>query len=145
MESVDRLLALRKLLDGANYAYYVDADPLMPDSTYDKLLRELIELEKSHPEQFDKASPSQRVGGEPISGFESVAHRIPMQSIDNTYTLEDIQGWYERMCDLLGDPPTCTCDPKIDGVAISLRYEDGMLVQGVRRGVGERGDDVTVQ
>ena len=145
MESADRIPELRKLLDGANYAYYVDADPLMPDSEYDKLLRELIDLEETHPEHFDKTSPSQRVGGEPISAFESVAHRIPMQSIDNTYTVEDICGWYDRMCDLLSEPPICTCDPKIDGVAISLRYEDGVLLQAITRGDGERGDDVTAQ
>ena len=140
-----RILELRKLLDEANYAYYVDADPLMADSGYDKLLRELVELEQVNPSCFDPASPSQRVGGEPISGFESVVHKVPMQSIDNTYTLGDLHTWHERMCDSLGSPPVCTCDPKIDGVAISLRYVNGLLVQAVTRGDGERGDDVTVQ
>jgi len=145
MEALDRILHVRNLLEGANYAYYVDADPLMPDSTYDELLRELIELEQAHPECFDSTSPSQRVGGEPISGFESVPHTIPMQSIDNTYTLSDLETWYERISTILGKPPVCTCDPKIDGVAISLRYESGILRQAVTRGDGERGDDVTAQ
>ena len=140
-----RILELRKLLDEANYAYYVDADPLMADSRYDKLLRELVELEQANPACFDPASPSQRVGGEPIAGFESVVHIVPMQSIDNTYTLSDLHTWHERMCDFLGNPPVCTCDPKIDGVAISLRYANGLLVQAVTRGDGERGDDVTAQ
>ena len=140
-----RILELRKLLDEANYAYYVDADPLMADSMYDKLLRELVELEQANPSCFDPASPSQRVGGEPIAGFESVVHKVQMQSIDNTYTLSDLHTWHERMCDFLGDPPVCTCDPKIDGVAISLRYVNGLLVQAVTRGDGERGDDVTAQ
>ena len=138
-------MELRKLLNDANYAYYVDAEPFMPDLEYDELLHELIKLEKNNPECFDPASPSQRVGGEAISGFDSVAHRIPMQSIDNTYTLSDLQSWYERICVLFGEQPICTCDPKIDGVAISLRYENGFLVQAVTRGDGERGDDVTEQ
>ena len=141
----DRILELRKLLDGANYAYYVDADPMMLDSQYDELLRELVQLEEANPEFFDPTSPTQRVGGEPISAFESVPHRIPMQSIDNTYTISDLQSWYERMCELLNEPPVCMCDPKIDGVAISLRYQEGVLIQAVTRGDGERGDDVTEQ
>jgi DNA ligase (NAD+) len=142
MSARDQIMELRKLLNDANYAYYVDAEPFMPDLEYDELLHELIKLEKNNPECFD---PAQRVGGEAISGFDSVAHRIPMQSIDNTYTLSDLQSWYERICVLFGEQPICTCDPKIDGVAISLRYENGFLVQAVTRGDGERGDDVTEQ
>jgi DNA ligase (NAD+) len=145
MDPLDQILQLRKLLDRANYAYYVDAEPLMSDSEYDKLLRELIELEHLHPEHYDSTSPALRIGGEPLSGFESVVHQVPMQSIDNTYTLSDLQSWYERMGEFLGAPPVCTCDPKIDGVAISLRYVEGILVQAVTRGDGERGDDVTPQ
>jgi DNA ligase (NAD+) len=117
----------------------------MADSQYDILLRELVELEQANPDCFDPSSPSQRIGGEPILGFQNVAHSIPMLSIDNTYTIGDLQSWFERICDLLGAPPVCTCDPKIDGVAISLRYENGLLVQAVTRGDGQRGDDVTAQ
>ena len=145
MEAHDRIIELRKLLDEANYAYFVDADPIMADSQYDILLRELVELEQANPDCFDPSSPSQRIGGEPILGFQNVAHSIPMLSIDNTYTIGDLQSWFERICDLLGEPPVCTCDPKIDGVAISLRYENGNLVQAVTRGDGQRGDDVTAQ
>ena len=143
--SRDRIYALRTLLDDANYAYYVDADPLMADSQYDLLLRELITLEQDNPKFYDISSPSQRIGGEPISAFESVPHALPMQSIDNTYTIGDLETWYERMKEILGGDPVCTCDPKIDGVAISLRYENGLLTQAVTRGDGERGDDVTTQ
>ena len=140
-----RILELRKLLDEANYAYFVDADPLMPDSQYDELLRELVDLEAKNPDLFDPSSPSQRVGGAPVSGFESAVHSVPMQSIDNTYTIGDLENWYARVAELLGTTPDCTCDPKIDGVAISLRYEKGILVKAVTRGDGERGDDVTQQ
>jgi DNA ligase (NAD+) len=141
MNVQSRIQELRALLDQANFAYYVDAMPTMADSEYDALLHELISLEKEHPECFDENSPTQRVGGEPISGFETVQHVLPMQSISNTYTIGDLQDWYEKF----GEEVTCTCDPKIDGVAISLRYEKGLLVSGVTRGDGERGDDVTAQ
>lgn len=141
MTTQSRILELRALLEQANFAYYVDTMPTMADSEYDGLLVELVCLEKKHPEFFDVNSPSQRVGGEPISGFETVQHVLPMQSIDNTYTLADLVLWHEK----LGSKIACTCDPKIDGVAISLRYENGILVSGVTRGDGERGDDVTAQ
>ena len=118
MTTQSRILELRALLEQANFAYYVDAMPTMADSEYDGLLVELVFLEKKHPEFFDVNSPSQRVGGEPISGFETVQHVLPMQSIDNTYTLADLILWHEK----LGSKIACTCDPKIDGVAISLRF-----------------------
>ena len=141
MSQKEKIQALRDLLEQANFAYYVDAMPIMADSEYDSLIKELIALEKKHPEFFDSNSPSQRVGGEPIDGFVTVSHKVPMQSIDNTYTIEDLQSWYTK----LGEQLECTCDPKIDGVAISLRYENGLLVSAITRGDGEQGDDVTAQ
>jgi DNA ligase (NAD+) len=141
MCSKNRIHILRKLLEQANYDYYIQAMPTIADSEYDKLLAELLILELANPELFDASSPTQRVGGEPISGFESVMHIVPMQSIDNTYTIEDLMHWHKK----LGSAVACTCDPKIDGVAISLRYENGILVSGITRGDGERGDDVTAQ
>lgn len=141
MTAQSRIKELSKLLEQANFAYYVDAMPTMADSEYDGLLVELVSLEKKHPEFFDSNSPSQRIGGEPISGFETVPHVLPMQSIDNTYTAGDLKSWHDK----LGNAVACTCDPKIDGVAISLRYENGLLISGVTRGDGERGDDVTAQ
>jgi len=161
----DRIAELRELLNRANRAYYVDASPIMPDREFDRLLDELAELEARHPELDDPASPTRRVGGEPIESFRSVPHAVPMLSIDNTYyltvasvppeqrdkkplTLED---WYQRMVkELAQQQPEqqepdlrFACDPKIDGVAVSLRYEDGLLVQAVTRGDGRTGDDVT--
>ena len=150
-----RIRELRELLDRANRAYYVDADPIMSDRDYDELLHELIELEGQHPDLHDPNSPSQRVGGEPVEGFETVAHAVAMQSIDNTYSVDDLRAWHDRVVKGLGLEdagglfgPTdlaYTCDPKIDGVAISLRYEDGSLIRAVTRGDGTRGDDVTAQ
>ncbi|MCH8153068.1 MAG: NAD-dependent DNA ligase LigA [Planctomycetes bacterium] len=151
-----RILELRDLLDRANRAYFVHNEPMMTDSVYDALLRELVELENAHPELFDPDSPSQRVGGEPIKGFKTVRHRAPMMSIDNTYSIEDLHAWHERVLKGLkgetdegvsnGDGPLrFVCDPKIDGVAVSLRYQHGALAVAVTRGDGERGDDVTAQ
>lgn len=146
--SVDtrRIVELRALLDRANRAYYVDDRPVMSDSEFDELLRELQELEAAHPELHDPNSPAQRVGGQPIEGFRTVRHRVPMMSIDNTYSIEDLRAWHERVVKGLGDEaPQYVCDPKIDGVAVGLRYENGSLASAVSRGDGERGDDITVQ
>ncbi len=143
----DRISTLRALLDRANRAYYVDASPTMPDSEFDALLAELADLESRHPELADPTSPTVRVGGEPIEGFTTVRHARPMLSIDNTYSAEDVGDWWERMHRELGIDPDAAldlaCDPKIDGVAISLRYEGGTLTQALTRGDGVEGDDVT--
>lgn len=134
---------LRDLLDRANTAYYVDAQPLMADTEYDRLLAELAEFERHFPEFADAASPTQRIGGEPIEGFEQVAHTIAMQSIDNTYDIEGFLSWYRRCEKSSGRALVLVADPKIDGVAVSLRYEQGRLVRAVTRGDGAVGDDVT--
>ena len=139
-----RIDELRELLHRANRSYYVDASPFMADSEFDRLLAELAELESRHPECSDPESPTVRVGGSPVEGFETVEHRRRMMSIDNTYSTDDLAAWYERVLKGLEDqPPVLVCDPKIDGVAISLRYEAGRLVSAITRGDGERGDLVT--
>lgn len=164
----ERIEHLRDLLTRANRAYYTDASPIMPDAEFDRSLRELAELERDHPELDDPASPTRRVGGEPIKGFRTVAHAVPMMSIDNATTESEVRAWFDRvtrpekqapaaLAGLFdaevragvasdgGGPPgsTFVCDPKIDGVACSLRYEKGILVQALTRGDGARGDDVT--
>lgn len=133
----------RELLDRANAAYYVDAQPIMPDSEYDRLLSELARWEQERPDLDDPSSPTHRVGGAPIAGFESVRHSVAMQSIDNTYDIEGFLAWYARCEKALGTKPAMIADPKIDGVAVSLRYERGRLVSGVTRGDGVVGDLVT--
>lgn len=138
-----RIHELRELLDRANVAYYAENRPFMADSEFDALLAELAALEATHPELHDPASPTQRIGGAPVEGFEQAAHGVPMQSVDNTYSQEDFKAWYLRCQESLGRPPVVTCDPKIDGVAISLRWEAGVLASAVTRGDGQRGDVVT--
>lgn len=187
------------MLERANRAYYTEAEPIMSDREFDELLSELAGLERQHPELDDPNSPTRRVGGEPIEGFETREHAVPMLSIDNTYSREDIEAWWrsvwlelddrstrlrslrasieanrglpdataadlslagmskskrlERIRELLrereaegeraGFPGVFVGDPKIDGVAISLRYENGSLRHALTRGDGRRGDDVS--
>jgi DNA ligase (NAD+) len=138
-----RINELRELLHRANRAYYVDAAPFMADSEFDRLLAELGELESRHPELADPNSPTQRVGGGAAAGFTQVTHRVPMMSVDNTYSVDDLRAWWERCARALDHAFTAVADPKVDGVAISLRYEDGRLVEAATRGDGTVGDDVT--
>ena len=145
-----RVHELRELLTRANRAYYVDAAPIMPDLEFDRLLAELASLEAQHPELDDPASPTKRVGGEPIEGFTQVTHAVPMLSIDNSYDEAAVREWAARVAKGLGDAGLFggsdvrfVCDPKVDGVALSLRYENGRLVHAVTRGDGVTGDDVT--
>jgi DNA ligase (NAD+) len=139
-----RVEELRELLSRANVAYYVEAEPIMSDADYDARLAELARLESEHPELADPDSPTQRIGDALAGGFAQVRHAVPMLSIDNTYDLDGFRTWHERCAKSLGHEPTLVAEPKIDGVAISLRYEGGKLVRAVTRGDGTAGDDVTV-
>jgi len=126
-------------------AYYVEAQPLISDREYDQLYRKLLALEVAHPELRTQDSPSQRVGGEPIDGFKTVRHAMPMMSLDNTYSQEEVREFVERVQKLLpGEPLDWVVEPKADGIAISLRYEDGQFTVGATRGDGIAGDDVTI-
>ena len=141
-----RIAELRDLLTRANRAYYVDADPIMSDTEFDRLLDELATLEERHPELADPASPTVRVGGEPIEGFVTRKHAVPMMSIDNTYNEAEVRAWVDRVAKTLkgkAEADRFVCDPKVDGVAVSLRYEKGELAYALTRGDGTSGDDVT--
>ncbi len=125
-------------------AYYVLAKPTVSDAEYDRLYRELADLEKLHPELFTPDSPTQRVGGQPASEFKSLAHGVPMLSLDNTYSHEEVREFVGRVQKLLpGENLEWVVEPKIDGLAVNLRYEAGVLVAGATRGDGARGDDIT--
>lgn len=142
-----RIKELRVLLDRANRAYYIDASPIMPDAEFDRLLSELARLETQHPELADPDSPTRRVGGEPIEGFETRPHSRPMLSIDNTYSEDDLRAWHARIAKAVGnrtEAVTLLADAKIDGVAVSVRYEKGRLARALTRGDGVEGDDITV-
>lgn len=137
---------LREQLNLHNYRYYVLDDPEVPDSTYDRLMRELQALEQQYPQLVDPTSPTQRVGAQPLEGFGEVQHRIPMLSLDNAFSDEDMIDFDRRVRERLGgvEQVIYTAEPKLDGLAISLRYESGVLVQAATRGDGSRGEDVTL-
>ncbi len=125
-------------------AYYEEAQPLVSDEEYDRLYRGLVDLEQAHPELRTANSPSQRVGGAPLPHFTSVAHAIPMQSLDNTYSATELEAFVDRIQKALeAEKLGFVIEPKIDGVAVSIRYEKGKFVQGLTRGDGQKGDDIT--
>ncbi len=125
-------------------AYYQEAQPLISDQEYDRLYRELLDLETAHPELATSDSPSQRVGGEPLAHFTSVPHALPMQSLDNTYSATEMEAFYDRIQKTLdGEKLGFVIEPKVDGVAVSIRYEHGKMIQGLTRGDGQKGDDIT--
>jgi DNA ligase (NAD+) len=141
----ERVEELRQLLSKANYAYYVLDDPIMEDAVYDRLYRELQELESEHPELIAPDSPTQRVGEKPASQFNSVRHNIPLYSLENAFNLEEFAKWQERWQRVAPDVESFeyVCELKIDGSALALTYEDGVLVRGATRGDGITGEDIT--
>jgi DNA ligase (NAD+) len=139
-----RIDELRELIRHHEYKYYVENRPQISDFEFDKLMAALQTLEKNNPALITSDSPTQRVGGAPVEGFAVVEHRVPMQSIDNTYSADEIREFDARISRLLsGEPVEYIVELKIDGVAVSLWYEDGVFVQGATRGDGRRGDDIT--
>ena len=139
-----RIQELRTEIRRHERLYYVDAAPQVSDAEYDRLYRELVDLESAHPDLVTVDSPTRRVGGEPSADFPAVAHRVPMLSLDNTYSEEELRDFEGRIVRQLGAGPfDYVAELKIDGLSMALHYEDGVLVRGVTRGDGARGDDVT--
>ena len=134
---------LRRLLSHAAHAYYLLDAPELEDPVYDRLYRELLELEAAHPELITPDSPTQRVGGTPAAAFSSVEHRIPLLSLDNAFSSEELEAWYGRLLKVLDREPGTALpmvgELKIDGNALALSYENGLLVRAATRGDGERG------
>ena len=142
---MDRVARLRAEIARHNHAYYVLDNPTIPDAEYDKLFRQLQELELAYPELVTSDSPTQRVGGAPLAQFEPVRHAVPMLSINNGFSDDDIVNFDRRVREGLktADEVEYNCELKFDGLAISLRYEDGLLVQAATRGDGATGENVT--
>ncbi len=139
-----RIATLCQQLDEANYRYYVLDDPSLTDADYDRRLRELQALEAGHPELAQVDSPTQRVGSAPSGAFAPVRHALPMLSLGNAFTADEVADFVRRIEHKLDQPaPTFSAEPKLDGLAISLRYEHGRFVQGATRGDGATGEDVT--
>ena len=144
MQAAERASKLREALNHHNYRYYVLDDPELPDAEYDRFFGELQALEAQFPDLITSDSPTQRVGSTPLSAFEQVAHRIPMLSLNNGFIDDDIVAFDRRVREILEvDTVEYSAEPKFDGLAISLRYEGGLFVQGATRGDGSTGEDVT--
>ncbi len=140
----ERIEKLRNEIREHDYRYYVLAQPTISDYEYDQLMRELEELERQHPELITPDSPTQRVGGQPTKEFPTVTHTTPMLSLANAYTIEEIRDFDRRVHSLLGKEPVhYTAELKFDGVAISLKYQNGVFVRGATRGDGVQGDEIT--
>ena len=142
MTEEQRIKELRQRLNYYNYRYYIENDPAVSDYEFDTLLRELQDLEATHPEMADPNSPTARVGSDVTNEFRSVQHAFPMLSLSNTYSLEELHEWIDRVQKEIGESEF-VCELKFDGTAISLTYQHGALLRAVTRGDGTRGDDVT--
>jgi DNA ligase (NAD+) len=140
-----RLQKIRTEIQAHDYRYYVLDAPTIPDAEYDRLMRELQDLEEQYPELKTVDSPTQRVGITPLSAFQSVQHRVPMLSLANSFSFAELQAFEKRIQDRLGDQATIefVCEPKLDGLAVSLLYEKGVLVKAATRGDGTTGENIT--
>ncbi|HSI68230.1 MAG TPA: NAD-dependent DNA ligase LigA, partial [Planococcus sp. (in: firmicutes)] len=144
IKAEQRVDELNELLREYGHAYYVQDKPSVPDAVYDQLLQELVDLENLYPDLIFPDSPTQRVGGAPISNFEKVAHEHPMLSLSNVFGEEDLQEFDKRVRSGAGDEIEYVCELKIDGLAVSLIYENGQFQRGATRGDGRIGEDITV-
>jgi len=141
-----RVAALRRQIDQYDYQYYVLDDPSVPDAEYDRLMLELRELEAKHPELVSAQSPTQRVSGQIAAGFAEVRHSVPMLSLDNAFSDDDIIGFDRRVRERLkreAQPIEYCAEPKLDGLAVSLTYRAGQLAVAATRGDGSSGEDIT--
>ncbi len=141
----EEINSLKEQLNYHNYRYYVLDAPEIPDAEYDRLMRRLQKLEALHPDLVTADSPSQRVGAEPLPAFTQVQHELPMLSLENAFDEEEMRDFNRRICDRLKDHSDIeyACEPKLDGIAVSLLYRDGELVRGATRGDGTTGEDIT--
>ena len=142
MSAAEQIQALTKTLEEANYHYYVLDDPQMEDYEYDRLLRQLEELEALHPELASPLSPTKRVGGQALSQFEKVEHPVPLESLQDVFSMEEL-GEFDARVREAAPEAVYTVEPKVDGLSVALEYLDGQFVRGATRGDGRVGEDVT--
>lgn len=145
-DPLQEIASLREQLDAWNHQYYVLDEPTVPDAEYDRCMQRLSQLEREYPQAFRADSPSQRVGGEPLQQFRQVTHEMPMLSLENAFSADDMHQFDRRLLDRLGEdagPLEFACEPKLDGIAVSLLYRDGALERGATRGDGTTGEDIT--
>lgn len=139
----DKIDSLREILNQYGYEYYVLDKPRVPDAEYDQKMRELQNLEEAHPELITADSPTQRVGAEPLEAFQKVRHEVPMLSLGNAFNEAELRDFARRAAEISASPVSYVCELKIDGLAVSLMYENGQFVRGATRGDGTTGEDIT--
>ena len=142
MEFREEMKQLRDTLNAHGYRYYVLDDPIISDYEYDRMLRRLEELERAHPEEIRPDSPTQRVGGRILEGFTPVEHEVPLESLQDVFSPEEVSEFGERMAESLRDI-SYSVEPKVDGLSVALEYRDGVFIRGATRGDGHIGEDVT--
>src|SRR5215475_1337249 len=143
-EADKKIARLREEIRKHDGLYYEQAAPIISDREYDRLYKELVDLEKQFPDLLTPDSPTQRVGGKPLEAFAQIQHRAPMLSLDNTYSEEEVANFYKRIARLLpNEKIPVVIEPKVDGVAVSVMYESGRLKYAATRGDGVVGDDIT--
>ena len=143
-EAEKNIAQLREEIRKHDRLYYQEAAPVISDREYDRLYKELVDLETQFPDLVTPDSPTQRVGGKPLEAFAQIQHRVPMLSLDNTYSEEEVANFYKRITRLLPDEKIpVVIEPKVDGVAVSVMYEKGRLKYAATRGDGLVGDDIT--
>ena len=143
MDERQEIEALRRELEQANYEYYVLDNPSMSDYDFDHKLRRLEELEAKYPELITPDSPTQRVGGKVADGFQEVHHRVPLESLQDVFSVEELEEFDQRVREALPDGVEYDVEPKVDGLSVALEYENGLFVRGATRGDGQVGEDVT--
>lgn len=142
MEPKEQIAQLTQMLEDANYQYYILDDPQMQDHEYDRLLRQLELLEEQYPELASDVSPTKRVGGEALSQFDKVEHPVPLESLQDVFSMDELKEFYDRVSEAV-DHPRYSVEPKVDGLSVALEYIDGRFVRGATRGDGRVGEDVT--
>ena len=143
MDEKQEIQSLRRELEQANYEYYVLDNPSMSDYDFDHKLRRLEELEVKYPELVTPDSPTQRVGGKVADGFAEVRHRVPLESLQDVFSFEELNDFDQRVRDTLTDSVEYDVEPKVDGLSVALEYENGLFIRGATRGDGQVGEDVT--
>ena len=142
MDYKSEMAQLRQTLNEAGYRYYVLDDPTISDYEYDHMLRRLEELEAAHPEEIVPDSPTPRVGGQPLESFRQVTHAVPLESLQDVFSPEEVEEFCGRMAESL-EKTVYSVEPKVDGLSVALEYRDGVFFQGATRGDGRVGEDVT--
>ena len=143
MDYREEIKQLRETLNEHGYKYYVLDAPTISDHEYDQLNRRLEELEAQHPEEITPDSPTQRIGGKTLEGFASYAHEVPLESLQDVFSQEEVAEFCQRMDEALGEETAYSLEPKVDGLSVALEYRDGVFVRGATRGDGRTGEDVT--